>query len=442
MPEEAAEAPVTPELAPVPRHILKSAWQFLRALLATIFDWIRSWRDARKRRLRPWQVFISSRAKAGAAIPGRREALLTRHKSLGDIEKLADFAAGFGLPESSYFADPVQAERLMNRLLADNPPWLHVNRVLAGGEAGAEAHSQEFLYREQVVREYQDIELFMPDDSWRDRPLASLTMRPARSINEMWSARLLDQILPATIQVDRCSRGEIMVPLRNPVKQRLEFRKEVRRVEVVTRKQVPIAIDSEGGSGKGGQLLYILLDFSSSMRGSSAVLALAVIMAAIRAHIGQKSTRYLFRRYAQKDQMWPNRVERPLQAITLDQKDALIDKILATNFNGSATDVNDALTIAAKDIERLRETDAPDTEILLVTDGRAEMLESTRLNLLKANARVHTVMVVPEPNPALEKLSESFTALDIAPDLPPGSREKRDVSVTAAGSQPVRRFRI
>jgi len=143
---------------------------------------------------------------------------------------------------------------------------------------------------------------------------------------------------------------------------------------------------------------------------------MAAIAATLRAHLGQYSTRYLFRRYAQREQMWPNRAEKPVTSSTLEEKDRLLATILATNFNGSATDVNDALAIAAEDIERLRRDEHLEAEILLVTDGRAEVLESTRLTLLRARAKVHTVMVIPEPNPGLEQISESYTALDIGND--------------------------
>jgi len=423
------------------RPHIRAAIEFLAALLAAFMDLLRGRSLNRRRKPRSWRMFVAARESLEPISSSQQDRMLNRHRALGDLAKLADFSAQFRLPESDFFADPQQVERLITRLISENPPWLHVNRVLAGGDQGVEQHSQEFLYREQVVREYQDVEVFFPDDSWKDRPLSSLTVRPVRSLHEVWGARLLEQVLPPTIMLDRCSRGEIMVQLRDPIKQRLEFRKEFRRVEVVTHKQVPVPIETDAGSGTGGQLLYILLDFSASMRGNGAVLAMAVIIATIRAHMGQSSTRYLFRRYAQKDEMWPNRVERPLQAITLQQKDALVDKILATNFNGSATDVNDAITVATKDIERLRQTDNLDAEILLVTDGRAEMLESTRLNLLKARTRVHTVMVVPEPNPALERLSESFTALDIGPDTLERTRDKPEATLLATHSME-QRFRI
>ncbi len=396
---------------------MRSAWEMSVALLRLIAEMLRGSGLNRKRKVRPWNLFVTS--KDGHVTPGEidRDSLVNRHRALGDLEKIAEVSSRFRTPEGDFFADPKQIERLIEQILAENPPWLHVNRVLAGGDGGAKQQSIEYLYREQEVREYQDAELFQPDDSWKDRPLASLTMRPAHSLSEVWHARLLDQILPPTVLLDRCNRGEIMIPIHDPIKQRLNFRNIERRLEVVTRKLVPVPVETEGGEGTGGQLLYILLDFSASMQGSGAVLAMAVISATIRAHLGEKSTRYLFRRFSQKEALWPNRVERPKEARTLQEKDRLLDIILATNFNGSATDINDALTIAAQDIEKMRQKENLEAEILLVTDGRAEMIESTRLNLLRARAKVHTVMVVPEPNPELELLSESYTAMDVSPDL-------------------------
>ncbi len=157
---------------------------------------------------------------------------------------------------------------------------------------------------------------------------------------------------------------------------------------------------------------------------------MAVIAAALRANMGQRDTRYLFRRYA--EEMWPRVVERPVQARTLAEKDALLDTILSTNFNGAATHVNDALNVAVTDIQNLRREEQLEATLLLVTDGRAEILESTRLRLLEARVKVHTVMVMPERNPSLEALSESFTALDISPDLPDANRQPAPAAAPAA----------
>ena len=408
--------------------------EFLRAMFALFLGMIRG--ENRKRVARPWHIFVSSREASGPALEtdAKAHALKSRLEALGDHNRLAHFSAGMGTDESSFFADPSQIIRLIERILEENPPWLHLNRVLAGGEEGGSDHSKEYLYREQEVRERRQVELFIPDASWRDRPLSSLTLRPAKSISEVWQARLIDQILPPTILLDRCTRGEIMIPIRNPHKQRIEFQKEFRTIEVVTKQQVPIPIDIDGGGGKGGQLLYILLDFSASMRGSGAVVAMSVIVATLRAHLGQKGTKYLFRRYAQYDQLWPHRMDRPLIASTLEAKDRFLDTLLKTNFNGSATDVNDALTVAAKDIERLRQSESLEAEILLVTDGRAEMLEGTRLTLLRSAVKVHTVMVLSEPNPGLEALSESYTTFDIGPDQAVTEQSVRDQNLSAKTS--------
>jgi hypothetical protein len=264
--------------------------------------------------------------------------------------------------------------------------------------------------------------LFVPDENWRDKPLSSRTLHPARNLQEVWQARLLDQVLPPEVLVDRCNRGEILIPNRHVTRQRLEFVRERRRVEVVTRKPVPVPIDIEGGSGKGGQLLYILLDYSASMQGKSATLALAVISAVLRANMGQAHTRYLFRRYAEMEEMWPRVVEPPVQARSLEEKDGLLDTIFSTNFNGSATHVNDALNIAITDIQNLRREEHLDAMLLLVTDGRAEILDSTKNRLRETQVKLHTVMVTTEANPGLTEISDSFTALDIRPDHPLSDR--------------------
>ena len=418
-PVRASSPDSSQDVEPSPgKSFLQELKEYIRAILETLVQLMKGSGPRRKRKPRPWHIFLAAEGATQAPPPNARiEKMMDRHNALGDIKALAEFAQQFRLPESDFFGDPAQAERMMYRLLQENPPWLHLNRVLDGGEDSGANHSQELLYREQEIHVWEEVELFFPDESWKDRPLASHTMRPAKTLEEVWKGRLLDQVLPPEVIVDRWTRGEIMVPIHNPHKLRLDFRKELRRVEVVRRERVPIPIENDGGSTKGGQLLYILLDFSASMKGIGAVTSMAVIMAAIRCNMGQSGTRYLYRRYAQKDQLWPERLDPPLIASTLEEKDRLLTTILKTNFNGSATDVNDALTIASQDIESMRADGGPDAEILLVTDGRAEMLESTRLTLLRARVKVHTVMVIPEPNPGLEALSESFTALDFGIDI-------------------------
>jgi uncharacterized protein with von Willebrand factor type A (vWA) domain len=241
-------------------------------------------------------------------------------------------------------------------------------------------------------------------------------------MQEVWSARMLDQVMPPEVLVDRMTRGEVMIPVRNARRQRLEFRPEERRLEVTVRKQVPVPIETEEATGKGGQLIYFLLDGSASMRGKSGVLALAVITAVVRANMGRGDCRYLFRRYAEQDALWPSEMELPLYARTVAEKDALLDLLFRTNFNGSATHVNHALATAATDIENLRRTERLEASILLVTDGMAEIMEGTRTRLLGARIKVHTILMTPERNESMEALSESFTALDIHPDLSPQAK--------------------
>jgi hypothetical protein len=409
------------------RHVIK----LIAQLQARMFG-------IKSAKARAWHLKVSGGKKV-AAKPGDAMHLLQRHRDLNDLEMIAQAASQFQTEDSDFFADPMQVERLMRCVLEENPPWLYVSRPLAGGEAGAESHSQEVLWREQVTRSEEEMTLLVPDESWRDMPLASLTLRPTRTLDEVWRGRLLDQILPPEVLVDRHNRGELMVPRRDDRKQRLEFREEHRRVILETRKRVPVPIDVSGGSGKGGQLLYILLDYSASMRGKSATLALSVITAALRANIGQAETRYLFRRYADALDLWPRHVEPPLQARTVQEKDALLRTVLATNFNGGSTHVNDALEVACADIETLRRQEALETEILLVTDGIAEILESTHFRLKRAGVKVHTVMVTSEKNPGLQAISDSYTTLNIDVDAQPAGTAR---TRTAAIPIPRRAFRI
>ena len=411
-----------------------------------LIDLLRAWllalrhKDAggmrRGRAPRRWELRVGQKTQPLLLRQSDVDHLLQRHRDLKDMEKLAAVAGSFRLPESDFFADARQVERLIRRFLEENPPWLHVGKTPTGAEAieTGQDTPQEVVWRERVTREIQDVTLFVPSETWRDQPLASLTLRPARHLSEMRQASLLDQILPPTLLIDRLSRGEILIPNRNRIRQRLDFEAQARQIETVVSKPVAVPIETEGASGTGGQLLYILLDFSASMQGKSATLALSVITATLRANMGRRDARYLFRRYAQESDLWPREVEPPLQARGVAEKDALLDTILATNFNGGATHVNHALNIAVMDIENLRREENLEATLLLVTDGRAEMLESTSLRLRAANIKVHTVMVTPEPNPGLAALSESFTALDIRPDQPQSTGER--LPATAEPSLP------
>ncbi len=361
---------------------------------------------------RPWQIKIKPRHGLAKQKPPQLDSLMNLHRSLDDFEKISSHARDFHSRESDFFADKKNVEEFIRCLIEKNPPWLYISRPLSGGEHGEEEQADEVLWREREVVSNEEVELFIPDESWRDLPLSSMTLRPTHTFDEVWRARLLDQILPAEVLVDRHNRGEILIPIHNFAHQRLEFRLERRNMELTIRKPVPISIPSEGGSGTGGQLLYILLDSSASMQGKSAVLAMAVIAAVIRANMGQKDTFYLFRSYA--EELWPKQVAPPFVARSLQEKDALLDIILSINFNGVATHVNAALDVAVEDILHLKRDEHRDAGLLLVTDGRAEILESTRLRLRRAEVKLHTVMVTREYNPGLEAISESYTSLDIS----------------------------
>ena len=393
-----------------PQNLIEQLVELLKSLLRLyvgMFERVAKFRNHSKR----WLFKIKPIGRSTRLSKSQIESLLQRQKDLKDIEKIAEAAQAFRTTESDFFTDPIEVERLILRILKEGPEWLYLGRVLSGGEQGGAA-TQELLYREQVVREIQDVTLFIPNEIWRDQPLASLTMRPARLMSEIYQARMLDQILPPEVQFDRFSRGEILIPVRNRMRHRLEFCQIERPMEAVIRKQVPIPIDMEGGGGTGGQLLYLLLDYSASMRGKSATLALSVLSAVLRANLGQRDTRYLYRRFAEADQMVPHETQPPHIARTLQEKDSLFDLMCAINFNGGATHLNNALEVAMSDVENLRKTERLEAGILLVTDGRAEILESVALRLRASRIQLHSVMVTPEANPSLAEISASFTRLD------------------------------
>ncbi len=393
---------------------LRPLLQLLRALLALLRAWILPLLGVRKRkRTRPWQIRIERKTTAAALSDADANDLLQRHRDLQDCEQISGLAQSYRLPESDFFGDPHQVEKLMRSLIAQNPPWLFVGKTQAGEGLTGASVSREFLLREQITREWQNVTLYIPSDEWRDLPLSSLTLRPTKTVNEVWKARLMDQILPPEVMLDRHSRGEISIPDRERKHQRLEFETTQRKMEMVTRKPVPVPIEMTGDSGAESQFLYVLLDYSASMRGKSAVLAMAVISAVLRANLGDREARYIYRRFAVAGEMYPNLLLPPFQAKTLEEKDALLTEILKTNFNGEATHVNDALKSALQDIESLRNEERIDADVLLVTDGAAEIFGNTQELLEAHHVKLHTVMVTSQPNPSLEAISESFTALDI-----------------------------
>lgn len=390
----------------------------VHSLLVLLKEWMKLFAQlfglSKRGKARAWKIRIGRKgAPTATAGDADLNQLLQRHRDLQDVDRIAKLAANYCLPESDHFADPAHVEKLMRSLIAQNPPWLFLGKNVNGQGAQGGAASREFILREQITREWKNVTLHTPQDEWRDLPLASLTIRPTKTMNEVWKARMLDQILPPEVLLDRHGRGEIFIQCRERKRLRLDFDTIQRKVEIITRKPVPVPVEMAGDGGMESQFLYVLLDYSASMRGKSAVLAMAVISAVLRANMGDREARYIFRRFALAREIFPSMLLPPLQAKTLAEKDALLDTILQTNFNGEATHVNDALRAAVEDIEALRDNERISADILLVTDGAALIFDSTRELIENYNVKIHTVMCTPTSNPTLEAISESFTSLDI-----------------------------
>src|SRR5438067_7805767 len=66
---------------------------------------------------RRWQLSIASVAQPTKKDAAAADRLLQKHRDLDDIDKLASVAARFRTPESDFFADAKQVERLMRHLL-------------------------------------------------------------------------------------------------------------------------------------------------------------------------------------------------------------------------------------------------------------------------------------------------------------------------------------
>src|SRR2546430_1500704 len=107
------------------------AWlDVVKAWLAFLAE-IGSLLGSRKSATRPWRVKIGRRSQDVPLTDSEIRRLLQQQKELKDMDRLADAAARFRLPESDFFADPAQMERLILHILKENPPWLYISRTLA-----------------------------------------------------------------------------------------------------------------------------------------------------------------------------------------------------------------------------------------------------------------------------------------------------------------------
>jgi hypothetical protein len=134
--------------------------------------------------------------------------------------------------------------------------------------------------------------------------------------------------------------------------------------------------------------------------------------------MGRPHARYYFRSFAERLDPLPK--DPPVVATSVSEKDRLVDRLYKTNFSGEATNVVEALEIAADDIEKIVESGelraGIKPRIGLLTDGRATIYRSTGVRLKKLGIELDTILIGREAahNPELFRISSTVTVVDPA----------------------------
>ncbi len=407
---------------------LAELWSFALALLGFAGP-----KRNRSRKIKPWMAVIR-RGKTGSAQPASTASeadirrLLERMKCLDDASALSEKAAAFAGQSAGFFADPREVERIIEELIRQNPPFLHIARELpAEGEGDSRHFATELVIREREVVLREPYTLFVPQVGVEHlesrRPPGYPVLRPARSLSDLRAVPMLYQNMPEDLLFARLVEGSLPILAYKEERSYLLFKEEQHIVErrETRRSQVEIEIET-GSSGHATRLMYMLFDRSTSLvhncapRGINAVIELAIATAMIRADMGRPDARYFFRAFA--DGMDPRPKDPPLSASTVAEKDWLVSRLFQTNFCGDATRVVDALEQAVEDIGNIVESgalgDNVKPRIGLLTDGRFTLYAGIGARLKRAGIELDTVLIGQEAahNPELIKISSSVSAVD------------------------------
>ena len=381
-------------------------------------------RQVKKRRRGKWHFHIGKPIREeDVRLPQREmERLLRRSRDLKDFDDLERFGSSFRLPEQDFIVTRAQVQEILRRILEAHPPFLYLGRTLPDPEQSVNAPPRvEKIRKKEIVRVQGLIDLLVPEEHPRyhrsDMPPGDQAMRAARSMSELWRAPLLDQVMPPRLQVERLAHGDLMVTEYVRTEPHVEFVPRQRLVDYEEERETEVEIELEAPDpDERTQLIYFLLDTSASMRGMSATLAAAVFCAVHRANMAAPAMYYMrtFSEYLE-----PGWGEPPWIAHTLMDRESLYEKIFSLNFNGAATHTGWALEQACKDIEAARTAhDALSrASIVLITDGRSDLMPDTIAAVMRTRAPLHTIMVSRERNMDLERISDSFTTLSGLPDL-------------------------
>ena len=414
--------------------IVQNVLRFIAQLFSFFSQMMGSFFPAlvRRRKLRPWMTVRKGKSRAGGqelvATDEDISRLLQRMEQLQDTSQLSKRAVGFTGQGSDFFADPAVITRLVGALLHANPPFLHLARTRPDeGEGTAGNVQTEYLLRESEVITTEPYTLFIPqlkvEHMESRRPPGMPVPRVARTLADLRSASLLYQTLPEDLLIARLVEGSIPIMAYRSERKHFIFKQEdrlyTRREKRITR--VPVEIET-GGEGQTSRLMYLLFDRSTSLvrnctpRGSFAVMQLAVALTMVRMDLGKPHARYYYRAFAER--LDPLAIDPPIIAKTVKEKDHLAERLMSTNFSGEATNVMDALTTAADDIEKIIQSgelgEGVRPRVCLMTDGRATIYRSIGVRLKSLGIELDTVLIGQEAshNPELISLSTTVSLVD------------------------------
>jgi hypothetical protein len=406
-------------------QLWRTALQMLRALFP-------HWR--RSRQLRPWMLVLRRKARSrtqNLTVSAEQTArLLERMRNLDDCAELAQRAVAFSGSGTDFFADPERVERIIEALIRENPPFLHLACDGPSGEEGSSAQRQVvFLRRESETIIQEPCTLFIPQTEIEHRehrrPPGNPVLRTARTLSDLRAAPLLYQSLPEDLLIARMLEGSIPVLAYREDRRYLMFRAEERLLTRREKRVCEVAVEIEGGvEGEGARLIYLLFDRSTSLvhgcapRGINAVMELAIAAAMLRVDLGRPNARYYFRSFA--DVLIPKPEHPPHIAASVQEKDHLVRELFETNFSGEATRTVEALTVAADDIERILESREPGQNvkprICLLTDGRCTVYGEIGARLERMGIELDTILIGPDAayNPELARISSTVSLVDPA----------------------------
>src|SRR5690242_11870808 len=109
------------------RRTLKPLWDLAAELFRLFFV-----RKGRGAKLKPWMLVRRSNAKGEQPAPRASDEdirrVLERMLQLDDASRLSERAVGFAGAGADFFARPVEVREMVEALVRENPPFLHIAR--------------------------------------------------------------------------------------------------------------------------------------------------------------------------------------------------------------------------------------------------------------------------------------------------------------------------